>query len=119
MKIRHTIVLAGLLLIQSRPAHAQAQLVPEGEVEGATDKDVVGWNPNLSLNANVSFVSNSHVAGQVEGLSLLLGLGLTGGAEYVNGPTVWRNQLTIGLVVRVAQVENSRDTQARPIEPTM
>lgn len=77
-------------------AFAQAEIVPEAPLETASaEKDVEGWNPSLSGNATLNFVSNSNVVGQVEGLSILVGLGLTGGIDYVNGPHLWRNTLSI------------------------
>jgi len=78
-----------------RAAYAQAQIVPEDEVAGATAKDVKGWNPFLGLNGSVNLVSNSNVVGQVEGLSMLFGLGVTGGADWVSGSHVLRNTLSI------------------------
>lgn len=73
----------------------QAEIVPEEKLETATEEDVVGWNPALSGNATLSFVSNDNVVGQVEGLSILFGLGLAAGLDYVNGAHLWRNNLTV------------------------
>ena len=76
-------------------AFAQAEIVPEDEITGAGDADISGWNPSLAVNGTLNLVENSNVVGQVEGLSMLFGLGLAGGADYVDGPSVWRNELTI------------------------
>ena len=59
------------------------------------DADVAGWNPSLAVNGSLNLIDNSNVVGQVEGLSMLFGLGLAGGADYIKGPMVWRNELTI------------------------
>ncbi len=74
---------------------AQAELMPEGEIVGAGDADVVGWNPSLAGTGTINMISNSNVIGQVEGFSLLLGFGITGGVDYVNGPHLWRNNLSV------------------------
>lgn len=74
---------------------AQAEVMPEGEIVGAGDNDVVGWNPSLAGTGTINMISNSNVIGQVEGFSLLLGFGITGGVDYVNGAHLWRNSLSV------------------------
>ncbi len=74
---------------------AQAELMPEGEIVGAGDDDVVGWNPSLAATGTINWISNSNVIGQVEGSSFLFGFGVTGGVDYVNGAHLWRNSLNI------------------------
>ena len=76
-------------------AAAQAEIVPEDSIEGASDKDTVGWNPSLGVSGTLNIVDNTNVVGQVEGTSLLLGLGMVGGADYVKGKMLVRNELTI------------------------
>lgn len=75
--------------------HAQPEILPEDKITGATDDDIQGWNPSLAVSGTVNLVSNTNVVGQVEGLSMLLGLGLAGGADYINGKSVLRTELTI------------------------
>ncbi|MBT8491538.1 MAG: hypothetical protein KJO07_00645 [Deltaproteobacteria bacterium] len=83
------------LTLASVDAAAQAQIVPEDEMKGASDKDVVGWNPALAVSGTVNVVNNTNVVGQVEGTSALFGLGAVGGADYINGKHVVR--LTLSL----------------------
>ena len=73
----------------------QAEIVPEEKIAGATDEDIVGINPSLVVGGTLNLVNNTNVVGQVEGTSILAGLNLAGGVDYVNGKSVWRNQLTI------------------------
>ena len=89
------ILLVAILCLFAGDVLAQTKIVPQGDIEGATDKDVVGWNPSLSVNGSVNLVDNSNVVGQVEGTSALFGAGVSGGADYVRGPMMWRNQLSI------------------------
>ncbi len=76
-------------------AHAQAEIVPEEQITGTEDADIDGWNPSLAVSGTLNLVSNTNVVGQVEGLSMLMGLGLAGGADYINGKSVIRNELKI------------------------
>lgn len=76
-------------------AHAQAKIVPTGDVPGAADADVQGWNPFLALTGTVSLTSNSNVVGQVDGFSTLFGLGVTGGADFVKDKHLFRSTLAI------------------------
>jgi len=77
-------------------AFAQAQIVPTSEVTGAEKTDPQGWNPFLGITGTLSLASNSNVVGQVDGFSTLFGLGITGGADYVDGKHLMRTTLTIG-----------------------
>ncbi len=82
-------------LLSTGVAWAQAQIVPTDEVKGASKTDPQGWNPFVSLTATLSLASNSNVVGQVDGFSTLFGLGVTGGADYVDGKHLLRSSLTI------------------------
>lgn len=83
-------------LAGSRLASAQAQLVPkEDSLAGAKDEDVEGWNKSLAGTATLNLVSNSSVVGQVDGTSMLLGLGIAGAADYVHERSVFRSTLAI------------------------
>ena len=77
-------------------AHAQTEILPDEDLEGAGDADVKGWNPSLAVTGSLNLVDNTHVVGQVEGTSMLFGAGANGGADYVNGPSLLRIELTIG-----------------------
>lgn len=84
------------LVASSSAALAQAQLVPkEDSLAGAKDEDVQGWNKSLAGTATLNMVSNSSVVGQVDGTSLLFGLGLAGTADYVHHKSVFRSTLAI------------------------
>ena len=76
-------------------AAAQAQIVQTDAPKAAEKDEVAGWNPFLSLTSTVSLVSNSSVVGQVDGTSTLFGLGALGGAEYIDGPHLFRSTLTL------------------------
>lgn len=77
-------------------AFAQAQLVPKDDtLKGANEEDVEGWNPYLSGTATLNLVSNSNVVGQVDGTSMLFGLGLLGGADYFKDKHALRSTLSI------------------------
>ena len=78
------------------PAFAQAQILPKDDtLKGAEAKDIQGWNPSLAGTATVNVVSNSSVVGQVDGVSTLFGVGLTGGLDYVEDKHVLRTTLGI------------------------
>lgn len=79
----------------SRVAHAQAQIVPANDIKGAEKTDVGDWNPFLNLTSTISLIQNSKVVGQVEGFSMLFGLGVTGGADYVQGKHLLRTSLSL------------------------
>jgi hypothetical protein len=76
-------------------AHAQTQIVPGDANKGAEDKDLQGWNPFLGFTSTVSLVDNSSVLGQVDGFSTLFGIGLLGGADYVQDRHLLRATLTV------------------------
>ena len=86
---------AAALLLLPTLAHAQAKLVPSDANKGAEDKDIEGWNTFLGLTATLNVTSNSNVIGQVDGTSMLFGLGLLGGADYVRDKHVFRSNLAI------------------------
>ena len=96
MRVRN-FVLCAAMATAAVPSTAlgQAEIVPEDDLTGSTDKDVVGWNPSLAVSSTVNLVNNTNVVGQVEGTSALFGLGMAGGADYVNGRNVWRTTLSI------------------------
>jgi hypothetical protein len=79
----------------SRVANAQAQVVPADGIKGAEKTDVGQWNPFLNLTSTISLIQNSNVVGQVEGFSMLFGLGVTGGADYVKGKHLFRSSLSL------------------------
>lgn len=74
--------------------HAQAKIVETDAPKGAEDKDIQGWNPFLALTSTFNVVDNKSVIGQVEGLSTLFGLGLLGGADYIEDRHLLRLNLT-------------------------
>lgn len=77
-------------------AYGQAQIVPGADgVKAAEKTDVDGWNPFIGVTSTVSLTSNSNVVGQVDGVSTLFGLGVTGGADYVHGKHLMRSSLSI------------------------
>ena len=59
----------GVLAMLGAPgdARAQAKIVPTGDVPGAAEADIEGWNPFLALTGTISLTSNSNVVGQVDG----------------------------------------------------
>ncbi len=81
-------------LCSAGTALAQARLVPT-DIKTAEKTDVDGWAPFLGLTGTINMVSNSNVVGQVEGFSTLVGLGVTGGADYVHGKHLLRTSLSI------------------------
>lgn len=93
-KLTYAVVCASLAA--SGTAFAQAQIVPGQDAVKAGEKtDVEGWAPFLSLTSTISLISNSSVVGQVDGVSTLFGLGVTGGADYVKDKHLLRNSLSI------------------------
>jgi hypothetical protein len=85
------------------PAAASAQAgasdnvtnyVPAGDIQQQDGKRK-GFDGVLSASANINMASNSHVVGQVDGFSLLLGFSLLGGLDYIHGPHEWRNTLRL------------------------
>ena len=84
-------LLVGTLSIIAQPVFAQSgddvtEFVPQGEIAQAKDGPRQGWDGAFSLAANVSVSQNSHVVGQVDGFSLLLGVSLLGGLDYILDP---------------------------------
>jgi hypothetical protein len=79
----------------SDDAHAQAKIVPTGDVPAAGEADIQGWNPFLALTGTISLTSNSNVVGQVDGFSTLFGVGVTGGADFVKNKHLFRSTLAI------------------------
>ncbi|HEY6035417.1 MAG TPA: hypothetical protein VIV58_14190, partial [Kofleriaceae bacterium] len=68
-------------------AYGQAQIVPADDPKPVDDKTVVkGWNPFLAFTGTFNLVSNSNVIGQTDGTSTVIGAGLLGGADYIDGP---------------------------------
>lgn len=93
-----TVTLVALSSVSFAPrfAHAQAQIVPADGIKTAEKTDVAGqWNPFLNLTATISLIQNSNVVGQVDGFSMLFGLGVTGGADYVKGKHLLRSSLSL------------------------
>ncbi len=90
-----SLAIAALLAGSGGTAHAQAKIVPMDDVKGAGDTDLSGWNPFLALTSTVSLTSNSNVVGQVDGLSTLFGIGIAGGADYVQGKHLVRSTLSV------------------------
>lgn len=76
-------------------AGAQAKIVPADDIKAAEEKDVQGWAPFLGVTSTLSLTSNSNVVGQVDGFSTLFGLGVSGGADYVDGRHLMRSTLSI------------------------
>ncbi len=89
------ISLLALTLSSSAAVLAQTEIVPDGDISGSSDEDIVGWNPSLAVSGSFNLVDNSNVVGQVEGSSMLVGFGAIGGADYINGKSVVRLELTI------------------------
>ena len=82
--LRSAVLLSGLCF--GSVAHAQAQLVPTDAPKPADEKTVVkGWNPFLAFTGTFNLVSNSNVIGQTDGTSTVIGAGLLGGADYIDG----------------------------------
>ncbi|MEO8845484.1 MAG: hypothetical protein ABI591_24510 [Kofleriaceae bacterium] len=89
------LVVAGISLLAARGAHAQAELVPTDAPKPADTKTVIqGWNPFFGLTSTLNMVSNSNVIGQVDGVSTLFGLGLLGGADYIDGKHLLQTTLS-------------------------
>lgn len=83
-------------LLSTTPAFSQPQLLPKDEtLKPAEEQAPQGWNPTLAGTATVNVVSNSNVVGQVSGFSTLFGVGVAGGADYIRGPHVIHNTLSI------------------------
>ncbi len=82
--------------IASTSVHAQAELVPTDAPKPVDVKTTIqGWNPFLAITSTLNVVSNSNVIGQVDGVSTVFGLGLLGGAEYIEGKHFLQTSLSI------------------------
>ncbi len=88
-------VALGTLTLSMPDARGQAKIVPEGDVSGASEKDIEGLNPALAVSGTLNLVNNTNVVGQVEGTSVLLGFGLAGTLDAIKGKRVWRTSLTL------------------------
>lgn len=80
---------------QSADADKVAAYVPEDEIKTSDLDDRRELDGALSVNGNVNLVQNDSVVGQVDGLSILFGLGIKGGLDWINGRHELRNTLTI------------------------
>ncbi len=82
-------------LFASSSAFAQepgvAEYVPEGEIKQMENEKRQGLDGTLQVSANVNFVSNKSVVGQTDGLSMLFGIGLLSGLDYIHQRHEWRN----------------------------
>ena len=99
---RHLWITLALLTITTLATTALAQddpgYIPE-EVTAAAEEEDTGWDPSLSASANFSMSSNKNVVGNVDGLTLSLGLMLNGSLGYLSSNRVheWQNTLSWGL----------------------
>jgi hypothetical protein len=76
-----------MLVCMGGLAYGQAQLVPTDAPKPVDEKTIIkGWNPFLAFTGTFNLVSNSNVIGQVDGTSTVIGAGLLGGADYIDGP---------------------------------
>jgi hypothetical protein len=100
--------IVALLSLAAHSADAQPTLVPV-DAPKATDEAVVvkGWNTNLALTSTLNIVSNSNVIGQVDGTQTQFGLGVLGGADYIDGPHQFTSTLTINEAFTRTPVVNS------------
>lgn len=93
-RIGLVVVLVGA--VASGRAQAQAKLVPLDAPKPVDTTTVIqGWNPFLALTSTFNLVSNSNVIGQVDGVSTVFGLGLLGGAEYIQAKHFFQGSLTV------------------------
>lgn len=72
-----------------------AEYVPEGEIKAVEDEKRQGWDGALQASATVNLVSNKSVVGQTDGFSMLFGLGLLSGLDYIYQRHEIRNTLNI------------------------
>ncbi|MFO0728783.1 MAG: hypothetical protein U1E65_33705 [Myxococcota bacterium] len=87
-------LLPGAALAQTGDAKV-TQFVADGALKNGSDAKKQGWDFTLTLSANLAIAQSSNVVGQPEGVSYLIGLGATGGLEYLDGPHEWKNTLSI------------------------
>jgi hypothetical protein len=85
--------LTGTAVAQDDPGY-----IPE-EVAAAAEEVDTGWDPSLSASANFSLASNKNVVGNVDGMTLSLGLMLNGSLKYLSTDRVheWQNNLSWAL----------------------
>lgn len=57
--------------------------------------DDAGWHGSLRVGANVNFMHNRKVVGQLDGSQLTLGVSFDGDIGYRKGPHDWRNGLSL------------------------
>jgi hypothetical protein len=89
-------VIVVVSLFSGALAHAQAELVPTDAPAPVDAKvAITGWNPFLAITSTFNLVSNSNVIGQVDGTSTVFGLGLLGGADYIDGKHFLQSSLSI------------------------
>lgn len=89
-----TIVVCVIIALSSL-AHAQAKIVPADAAKAAGENDVEGWNTFLNITSSLNIASNSGVIGQVDGVTTLFSLGLTAGADFIEGSHLFRSSLAI------------------------
>lgn len=79
---------------------AKPDYVPDIEKPAAApkkeEKKPEGFEPRLSAGATLSLIDMRSVVGQVDGLTVLLGMKLDGGLDYRRGKHEWRSTLTLG-----------------------
>ena len=71
------------------------QFVPDGDLKNAVAKKPQGWDFSLALSANLALAQSSNVVGQPTGVSYLMGFGVTGALEYLDGPHEFRMTLQV------------------------
>ena len=83
-------------MVWAAPGLAVAQTatyVPEDEIAGAGEESKV--DGTLGVSSTFSLASNQNVVGQVDGFSMLFGVGLLGGVDYLKGSYEMRNTLKL------------------------
>jgi hypothetical protein len=88
-------IVAATLTSATLASAQPTQIVPSDGIKTAEKTDADGWAPFLGLTSTIALTDNKAVVGQVDGFSTLFGLGLTGGADYVQGQHLWRNTLQV------------------------
>jgi hypothetical protein len=92
---------AGLTVLSANAAWAQAAAdkaavyVPEEQIKEIAIEDRRGIDGVFAVNGNINMVQNDSVVGQVDGFSLLFGIGIKAGLDWVNGRHEFRNTLTL------------------------